>query len=49
MPRMRSRNSASNPFITESTVIKAVTPRAIPKTEVKVMNEMKRVRRLARV
>ena len=44
MPRMRSRSSASNPFMTDSTVIRAVTPSAMPSTEVRVMKEMKLVR-----
>ena len=46
MPRMRERSSFSNPFITERTVISAITPSAIPSMEVSEMNEMKCVRRL---
>ncbi len=49
MPRMRVRNSSSKPFITDSTVISAVTPRAMPSMEVSEMKEMKWLRRLARV
>ena len=40
-PSIRSRSSRSKPFITEITVIRAVTPRAIPIVEVRLMNEMK--------
>jgi hypothetical protein len=46
---MRVRNSSSKPFITDSTVISAVTPRAMPSMEVSEMKEMKWLRRLARV
>ncbi len=41
MPRMRSRSSFSKPFMTESTVMSAVTPSAIPSIELRLMNEMK--------
>ena len=49
MPRMRCLNSPSNPFITEITVIKAVTPMAMPSIEASEMKLMKWLRRLARV
>jgi len=49
MPRMRCRNSPSKPFITEITVIKAVTPMAMPSIEASEMKLMKWLRRLARV
>ena len=41
MPRMRPRNSFSNPFITDSTTISAITPSAIPSIEINEMKEMK--------
>ncbi len=40
-PRMRARNSFSNPFITEMTVISVVMPSAMPSIEISEMNEMK--------
>ena len=40
-PRIRSRSSRSKPFMTESTVIRAVAPSAIPIIDVRLMNEMK--------
>ena len=49
MPRMRSFNSLSKPFITEITVIRAVTPTAMPRIDTSEMNEMKWLRRFARV
>ncbi len=48
MLRMRERSSSSNPFITDSTVISAITPTAIPSTEISEITEMKPLRRLAR-
>ena len=48
-PRMRVRISRWNPFITDSTVISTVMPSATPSTETSEMNEMKWLRRLARV
>ena len=48
-PRMRSRNSFSKPFMTESTVISAVTPIRMPIIDVSEMNDMKWLRRLAAV
>ena len=48
-PRMRSRSSRSKPFMTEITVIRAVAPSAIPIIEVRLMKEMKWLRRFARV
>ena len=41
MPRMRFFSSLSKPFITEITVINAVTPTAMPRIETSEMNEMK--------
>ena len=38
---MRLRSSCSKPFITDSTVISAITPIAIPAIEAAEMNEMK--------
>ncbi|MCY1282617.1 hypothetical protein D9M70_314590 [compost metagenome] len=49
MPRIRELISFWKPFITESTTIIASTPRARPIIEVSEMNEMKWLRRLARV
>jgi hypothetical protein len=46
---MRSRTSFSKPFITDKTVIKAITPSAIPIIEDREMKEMKWLRRFARV
>src|SRR5215831_16499070 len=46
---MRDRTSFWNPFITESTTISAATPSAMPSIDVSEMNEMKWLRRLARV
>jgi hypothetical protein len=37
------------PFMTESTTISAMTPRAMPAMEITEMKEMKWLRRLARV
>jgi hypothetical protein len=48
-PRMRPRNSSWKPFMTESTTISAMTPRAMPAMEITEMKEMKWLRRLARV
>jgi hypothetical protein len=45
---MRVRSSFWNPFITESTVINAATPSAMPSIEISEMNEMKRLRPLPR-
>ena len=41
MPRMRSRSSPSKPFMTEITVMSAVTPTAMPRIDTSEMNEMK--------
>ena len=49
MPRMRARNSRSKPFITDSTTISAITPMAMPSIDTIEMNEMKWLRRFARV
>ena len=49
IPKMRSRNSFSNPFITDKTVIKAATPNPTPSMEVSEIKEMKWFRRFARV
>ncbi len=46
---MRLRISFWNPFITDSTTINAITPSAMPSTEISEMKEMKWLRRLARV
>ncbi len=46
---MRARTSFWNPFITDSTTISAATPSAMPSIEVSEMNEMKWLRRSARV
>ena len=49
---MRSRTSFWKPFITDSTMMRAATPRAMPSTDTPEMKEMKplrRVERLARV
>ncbi len=48
-PRMRELISRWKPFITDSTTIIASTPRDRPIIEVIEMNEMKWLRRLARV
>ena len=45
---MRSRTCDTNPFITDSTTISAITPSAMPSIEMPEMNEMKRLRRRAR-
>ena len=42
-----SRSSLSKPFITAITTIKAITPRAIPRTEIKLIKEINRSLRLA--
>ncbi len=42
---IRSRTSFWNPFITDSTVISAATPSAMPATDSAEMNEMKPLRR----
>ncbi len=47
-PSMRSRTSFWKPFITESTMIKAATPREIPSMDTPEMKEMKPLRRVAR-
>jgi hypothetical protein len=49
MPRMRSRTSLWNPFITDKTTTSAMIPRAIPRMEIPEMKEIKWLRRLARV
>jgi hypothetical protein len=49
MPRMRVRSSLSKPFITDSTTISVATPSPMPSIEANEMNEMKWLRRLARV
>jgi len=46
---MRARISFWKPFITDSTTINAITPNAMPSTEINEMNEMKWLRRFARV
>ena len=48
MPRMRVRSSFSKPFMTDSTVISAATPMAMPSMELRLMKEMKWLRRFAR-
>jgi hypothetical protein len=45
---MRSRTSLVKPFITDSTMISAATPSAMPAIEIAEMNEMKALRRRAR-
>ena len=45
---MRSRTSFWKPFITDSTMISAATPRAMPSIETPEMNEMKPFLRPAR-
>ena len=45
---IRSVTSFWKPFITESTVISAATPSAMPATDMAEMNEMKPSRRPAR-
>ena len=42
---MRSRTSFWKPFITDSTMISAATPSAMPNTDTPEMNEMKPLRR----
>lgn len=49
MPRILSRTSFWKPFITESTVINATTPNMMPSSDVSEINDMKWLRRLARV
>lgn len=49
MPRIRELISRWKPFMTDSTTIIASTPSASPIIEVIEMNEMKLLRRLARV
>ena len=46
---MRLRNSSWKPFITDSTVIKAATPSAMPSIDTSEMKEMKRLRPWARL
>ncbi len=46
---MRERISRSNPFMTDMTVTSAAIPSAIPSIDTSEMNEMKWLRRLARV
>jgi hypothetical protein len=46
---MRARSSRSKPFMTDSTTISAITPTAMPSIDTSEMNEMKWLRRLARV
>ena len=51
-PSMRSRTSFWKPFITDSTMISAATPSAMPSIdtpEMKVMKPLRRVARPARV
>jgi hypothetical protein len=45
---MRSRTSFWKPFITDSTMISAATPSAMPSIETPEMKEMKPLRRVAR-
>ena len=45
---MRSRTSFWKPFITDSTMMSAATPSAMPSMDTPEMNEMKRLRRPAR-
>ena len=45
---MRSRTSFWKPFITESTMISAATPRAMPSMDTPEMKEMKPLRRPVR-
>jgi hypothetical protein len=45
---MRSRTSFWNPFITDRTMMRAATPRAMPSIDTPEMNEMKRFLRPAR-
>jgi len=47
-PSMRSRTSFWKPFITDSTMISAATPSAMPSIETPEMKEMKPLRRVAR-
>ena len=47
-PSMRSVTSFWKPFITESTMISAATPSAMPSMETPEMKEMKPLRRVAR-
>ena len=47
MPSILDLKSSSKPVITESTIIKAVTPTVIPATEINVMTEIKDVLLLA--
>jgi hypothetical protein len=49
IPRIRDRSSRSKPFMTDKTVMSAMTPKDTPSIEVSEMNEMKWLRRLARV
>ena len=48
MPRMRELISFWKPFITDSTMISAATPRPMPSMETPEMKEMKPLRRVAR-
>jgi hypothetical protein len=45
---MRSRTCETKPFITDSTTINAMTPRAMPTIEMPEINEMNPLRRRAR-
>ena len=45
-PSMRSRTSFWKPFITDSTMISAATPSAMPSIETPEMKEMKPLRRV---
>ena len=47
-PSMRSRTSFWKPFMTESTMISAATPSAMPSMDTPEMKEMKPLRRVAR-
>ena len=46
---MQVRSSFWKPFITDNTTISAITPMAMPTMEAMEMNEMKWLRRFARV
>ena len=47
-PSMRSRTSFWKPFITDSTMMSAATPSAMPSMDTPEMKEMKPLRRVAR-
>ena len=48
MPKIRDRSSARKPFITDITMIRVATPKAMPVKAKPVMTEMKPSLRLAR-